>query len=255
MSNNIYLVVGRSGVGKTSVANKLCEDYGLKSIKSYTTRKPRYEDEKGHIFISDGEFDGLTDIIAETRFDNHRYCSTKEQIDNNDLYVVDLSGVETFKERYDGNKKPIVLYLTADENVLIERMENRGDSEKSAKQRIVHDKTAFANYQDVFKGMEFYIIDCDRELKEVTDEIYTKIIRSDCLEGNIILYSKKHCPSCEGLKRLLNKAQLSYEVNDDEDFMISQGFSSAPILEVDGIRMHNKEAVIWVNERISAIGN
>lgn len=241
-------MVGHSGVGKTSVVNKLCEDYGLKSIESYTTRRPRYEGEKGHIFISEREFDELTDIIASTNFDNHRYCATKDQIDNNDLYVVDLSGVETFKERYNGNKKPIVLYLTADESVLEERMKNRGDSDELVEQRLAHDKIAFANYKDVFKGMEFYIIDCDRGLKEITDEIYTKIIRSDYLGEKIVLYST-NCPKCRILEKMLNENKINYSIISDVDLMVQRGFLSAPILEVNETIMDFNEASNWIKER------
>ena len=53
--NNIFLIVGCSGSGKTTITEQLEQKYGLKSIQSYTTRPPRYDGETGHIFISNEE--------------------------------------------------------------------------------------------------------------------------------------------------------------------------------------------------------
>ena len=64
--NTIYLIVGRSGSGKTTIAEELERKYGLKSIQSYTTRPKRSDNETGHIFVSDEEFDKLTDMVAYT---------------------------------------------------------------------------------------------------------------------------------------------------------------------------------------------
>ena len=48
---NILLIEGESGSGKTTIADILSKKYGLSSIQSYTTRKPRYLGETGHTFI------------------------------------------------------------------------------------------------------------------------------------------------------------------------------------------------------------
>ena len=41
MYKNLYLIVGASGSGKTTVANALEEKYGYKQLQSYTTRPMR----------------------------------------------------------------------------------------------------------------------------------------------------------------------------------------------------------------------
>ena len=71
---NCYLIVGQSGSGKTTIVNTLEEKYGLKSIQSYTTRPKRSENETGHTFISDEEYDKLENIVACTD-----YCKSKIQ--------------------------------------------------------------------------------------------------------------------------------------------------------------------------------
>ena len=63
----------------------------------------------------------------------------------------------------------------------------------------------------------------------------------------VILYST-NCPKCNILEKKLNMKNIDYETITDVDLMISKGFMSAPILEVDGNVMEFKTAVEWVNE-------
>ena len=64
MGNCIFLIVGCSGSGKTTITERLEQKYGLKSIQAYTTRKPRYDGETGHTCVSDEEFDKLADMVG-----------------------------------------------------------------------------------------------------------------------------------------------------------------------------------------------
>ena len=141
----ILLLVGESGVGKTTVANKLQSDYGLKQLYSYTTRPPRYEGETGHVFVSDEEFDKLTDIVGYTEFDGHRYCATADQVDSSDIYVIDPAGVDYFRDKYHGNKKVCVVKISVSHTECYRRMVERGDSDVDAFRRLAHDKIAFDN--------------------------------------------------------------------------------------------------------------
>ena len=52
MNNYIFLIVGPSGSGKSTIAEQLVETMNLKQIESYTTRKPRSQHERGHIFVT-----------------------------------------------------------------------------------------------------------------------------------------------------------------------------------------------------------
>ncbi|MBQ0089751.1 MAG: AAA family ATPase [Prevotellaceae bacterium] len=142
MANNFILLMGKSGSGKTTIANELYNRYGLSSIESYTTRPPRYKGESGHTFISDEEFDELEDMVAYTDFNGYRYCATSEQVEDNHIYIIDPAGVEYFDEHYVGNKRVIVIYLDVDDQTCFERMiQDRGMGEAS--ERIIHDAKAF----------------------------------------------------------------------------------------------------------------
>ena len=60
MNETIFLIIGESGSGKTTLVSSLEKQKNLKSIQSYTTRPPRYENEYGHIFVSENEFNSTS---------------------------------------------------------------------------------------------------------------------------------------------------------------------------------------------------
>ena len=64
----------------------------------------------------------------------------------------------------------------------------------------------------------------------------------------VILYSN-HCPKCNVLINKLNNSHVQYEEINDIDLMISKGFMSMPMLEVDGVVMNFLNANNWINER------
>lgn len=145
-SNNFILLVGASGSGKTTISNYLRDHYKMKPLVSYTTRKPRYDGEDNHIFVSLDEFGDLKDhheLVAWTTYDSNYYCATSEQVENSDIYTVDPYGINYFKEHYKGSKNPIVVYLNVPEDVRLQRMDERGDSKEDAKHRADMDLVDF----------------------------------------------------------------------------------------------------------------
>ena len=65
---------------------------------------------------------------------------------------------------------------------------------------------------------------------------------------SIVLYST-NCPKCKVLEKKLDSIGVDYTIVTDEDLMISKGFSSAPMLEVDGNIMDFGNAVKWAKEQ------
>ncbi len=142
-SNYIFLIVGPSGSGKSTIVEHLVTSLGLRQIESYTTRKPRYHGEKGHVFVTDEAFDQLTGIVGYTEFDGHRYCSLQSDVEKSDLYVIDPAGVDYFREHYTGNKHVVVVGIWATEAARKKRMFLRGDPENDIQRRLEGDRTAF----------------------------------------------------------------------------------------------------------------
>ena len=184
MGNCIFLIVGCSGSGKTTITEQLEQKYGLKSIQSYTTRKPRYDGETGHIFISDEEFDKLTDMVAYTEFAGNRYCATAEQVENNDLYIIDPKGIDFFMKSYKGSKTPKVIFISSNLTTRYERMigraETKGKSHQEAIEssltRIVNDAGEFYDY---IQGQAWIDYVCKNnsndKLEDVVDKIFDYI--------------------------------------------------------------------------------
>lgn len=144
----IVLVVGESGSGKSTICNLLTTRYGLKQVESYTTRPMRYDGEGGHIFVDDAEFDALDNVCAFTMFDGYKYGATQEQVDNADLYVVDLYGIDYFMTHYKGRKIPMVVYIKTPIYTRVKRMLERGDTESKIIERLSYDYVHFTEAVD-----------------------------------------------------------------------------------------------------------
>lgn len=64
----------------------------------------------------------------------------------------------------------------------------------------------------------------------------------------VVLYSTG-CPKCNVLEKKLLSAGIEYEIVNDADLMINKGFTSTPMLEVDGKDLDFKKAVDWINNK------
>jgi guanylate kinase len=88
----MILIIGRSGSGKDHLARELSK-HGLKQVLSYTTRPPRRPDEDTHIFIKPEESCNYKDKIATTEIAGCEYFATKQQMIDNDVYIIDPHGM------------------------------------------------------------------------------------------------------------------------------------------------------------------
>lgn len=177
MSKVLLVLLGESGTGKTTIANKLKQKYGMKELPSYTTRPKRKEDEEGHTFVSLGEFMLLKNKVAANKYRGNFYCATEEQVNENDIYVCDCEGIKMLRETYKGDKKIIVVRLTCPRDERIKRMEKDRRTSQTILLRDLYDEKAF-QYADMLAD---YMLDNDN-LEETVDAV-RYIYEKECEEG------------------------------------------------------------------------
>lgn len=179
MSKPLFLFVGRSASGKTTVANELTKRYGYVQVESYTTREPRFENEPGHIFISDDEFKDLDEIVAYTFYNNNHYGTTAAQLDQCTIYVVDVPGVETLLEKYKTYRQIVIIYFDTTVYTRINRMIDRHDSDMAIISRLLQDEkddwykqldSLVWKYSNILgKNVELYSVNANNDLKQVVE--------------------------------------------------------------------------------------
>lgn len=141
MNKPLFLFVGKSASGKTTIANMLAEKHGYIQVESYTTRKPRFDNETGHIFVTNEEFNCLGDLAAYTYYNGNHYGTTFEQLETSDIYVIDVPGIESLLEKLKDNQRPIcILYFETSTYNRILRMIDRGDSDSAIISRLLQDE-------------------------------------------------------------------------------------------------------------------
>lgn len=180
MNKPLYLLIGRSASGKTTIATMLEEKYGLRQVDSYTTRPPRYQNEIGHVFVSEEEFNQLIHIVSYTEYNNYKYCATSELLDQCSIFVVDPHGVETLLEKYNTDRQIIALYFDTNVHNRIGRMIDRGDSDNQIVSRLYTDeeydweltlkKTVWNYKNNLNKNVELYVINANMDLYNVLDQ-------------------------------------------------------------------------------------
>ena len=156
----IYLIVGKSGSGKSTVVKKIIKNSKFrdlpdkfnpfKEVESATTRPPRYKGETGHRFIDNETYEKENDrLLSYTCIAGNHYYTTPEDLDGKLFYVVDPRGVEFFKDsKFGDDYHPIVVWVKCNEFVRICRLIKRDGFIKAIK-RWIDDLDTFKNWKRI----------------------------------------------------------------------------------------------------------
>lgn len=147
----LFCVIGRTGTGKDTVVNQVCDLTGMTTVKSYTTR-PRRENEKDtHVFISSEEVAQYkNDIAAYTKIGDVEYFATVQQVLDGDFYIIDPKGLRNLLENWNFASYPmkvVVIYLTVADGAQMLFLRNRGDSREAAAKRIIAEDEQFKLFE------------------------------------------------------------------------------------------------------------
>ena len=191
MCKCLYLFVGKSASGKTTIADMLEQTNGLVQIQSYCTRPPRYEGEIGHRFISEEEFKKLGKLAAYTFYNNHHYGTTFKQLEESSIYVIDVPGIEVLLKNLQNNPRPIrIIYFDAAVSTRIERMVDRDASDVEIISRLHHDDTPNDWYSQLDKlvwhyknlenkDIELYKINANEDVGDVLEQVLYHINKNE----------------------------------------------------------------------------
>ena len=179
MYKPLFLFVGKSASGKTTIANILEQEYGYSQVQSYTTRQPRYENEVGHIFLTEEEFNKLSDIVSYTKYNNNQYGTTAGLLDKHDIFVVDVPGVKTLLEKYQTKRPICIIYFDTTVYSRINRMLDRHDNDMAIISRLLQDEkddwykqldSLVWKYTNIInKDVQLYNVNANNNLNQVLD--------------------------------------------------------------------------------------
>lgn len=176
----LYLIVGRTCSGKSSLTKQVAKELNLNILKSYSTRAMREEelanpDSVDHVFITDEEADTILStqtILAYTRINGIRYFATLEQVLEADFYIIDPIGVQSLERELErhGWRDQVYLetiYITAPDDVRQERYTSRGNTVAEFVERNSAENDQFAEYEEfALAGNEMALVISNKDFNE-----------------------------------------------------------------------------------------
>ena len=168
-----------SGAGKTTLVKKIAQEKKFKISISYTTRKPRTNEENGkdYFFVSEEEFKNLIkneEFLEYAKvFENYYGSSKKWVIENlnkgkNVIFDIDWQGTEQIKNQKLNYKLITFFILPPSKSELFKRLKNRDMKDKN----IVEERMKQFN-EDIehWENYDFVVINDD------LDKCYHEIIK------------------------------------------------------------------------------
>jgi guanylate kinase len=180
----MIVLSGASASGKTEAAKMLMAKYGIRKAITTTTRSMRIHEQNGrdYFFVTKEQFNQLIKedkFVEYTLYNGNYYGSTKDQIANDRVVVIDLEGLKSYSALND--ERIVTFYLSTCEEIRYKRMLERGDKKEDAIKRIENDRKVFDDGQ--IPTVNYQIDSEQRSIEEVADliyELYQKHIKTNC---------------------------------------------------------------------------
>ena len=140
----MFILVGPSASGKTTVAQMLVERQGMKRAITTTTRHQRRgESFDAYHFVKSSEFK-TEDMVEYQEYAGNWYGLSKVEADSSNLVIMEPRGARLLRNYCDAQGRPCLLIgLPASKKEQAERMVMRGDSARIINERIAYDDVAF----------------------------------------------------------------------------------------------------------------
>ena len=160
----VVVLSSPSGAGKTTLVKKIAQENNFKISISYTTRKPRTNEENGndYFFISEEKFKNLIDnneFLEYAKVFENYYGSSKNQVfeklnkGENVIFDIDWQGTEQIKKQKLNYKIITFFILPPSKSELFNRLKNRDMKDKNIVEERMNqfneDITHWENYDFV----------------------------------------------------------------------------------------------------------
>jgi guanylate kinase len=145
------IITGFTASGKDYLADYLTKK-GFKKSTSYTTRPIRINEVDGDVynFISVEKFQ---EMISNDEFYEYEefltqwyYGSTKKDWNDSNLFIKTAGGIDQIKK--EDRENCFIVYLDTSEEIILERLAERNDSNDSIQRRISTDREDYSNFTD-----------------------------------------------------------------------------------------------------------
>lgn len=166
--HTVYCVLGRTGSGKSTITKKAANKLNMKVLKSYTTRQRREnetDENCDHIFISSNEVEKYrNDMIAYTERVNYCSFATKQQLLDNDFYIINPTGYYELKlKTKDMDIELVTIMINVPYNDLRQRARKRGDYD-DWQANYIKESEEFYNFEK--SNLIDYFVLNDRSIEE-----------------------------------------------------------------------------------------
>lgn len=156
----MLIILGKTASGKNTIVNELAKNYGFKQLVTYTTRPKRKGEIEGvtYHYISLEEFKkkDREGFFAESSYfcpasgGEWAYGTSLEDFkkaDDKTVLITNPRGYYSLLSNI-GLGHACSIYIMAKEDILLDRLEERGDSFLEAQRRIVSDREDFEDIED-----------------------------------------------------------------------------------------------------------
>lgn len=176
----LIILTGKTASGKDTVISKLLSLLpGFKKVVTTTSRPPRDGEQSGvdYFFISREDFKQKIErgnFIEYVEYGGNFYGTEKTQLmdANQDLiWKIDPSRAGKIRELIDS--RVLVIYLTVDDSVVLERLRKRGFSQEDINKRMSEDQKLWEEYKDSY---DFVVKNVPGQLNQTINKII-QIIR------------------------------------------------------------------------------
>lgn len=178
--HTVYCVLGRTSSGKSTITQKAAKQLNMKVLKSYTTRQRREnetDENCDHTFISPDEVEKYhNDMIAYTERVNYCSFATKQQLLDNDFYIINPTGYYELKiKTKDMDIELVTIMVNVPYNDLRQRAKKRGDY-NAWQANYIKESEEFSSFEK--SNLIDYFVLNDRSLEESVAKM-VRVINKD----------------------------------------------------------------------------